>query len=130
MGTLNATDLSNIKNMLSNLLDEKLDPKIEAITQRLEKAEQYLDKSKRTRNMIIFGLVEQADEVAEGQVLVVDNLFQTMGVSGVLVDDIHRVGPKGSRTRPLLVKLVRSYDKKRIFAGKGIKIERKENIHQ
>lgn len=126
-GTLNATDLANIKALIDQALDDKLDPQIDAITKRLEKTETHLEKMKRSKNMMIFGIPEESNESTNDQVDAVNILFAKMGVTGVILDDVYRVGAKGKAKRPLLVKLVRTCDKRTIFAEK--KKLKGENIY-
>lgn len=122
---LSDQDLAKIKAIMNQLLDEKLEPikqQQRDISQRITR----LDKFSRDKNIIISGLEEQGDDL-ESSIEAVNNLCEKVGIQQVLIDDVFRIGKKGSGDRPILLKLALKVDKKRLM--KAAKSLRKEKIY-
>lgn len=108
-----ASLLRKFKTMMKEML-EPIEQKCDAASNNALRA---IEKINREKNFVIFGLPEGNDEKTDDLIKLVDELFAKMGVTGVLVDDLFRLGKKKSgskQPRPLLLKLVRMLDKKRI----------------
>ncbi|CAL8068637.1 unnamed protein product [Orchesella dallaii] len=124
---LSQTDLDNIKAMLNDVFDEKLqaldkrcnDTTIVTITK--------IDNMRREKNIIITGIPEAANEPINDLVAKTEQRFVKIGLQTITVDDISRLrrtARTDGKPRPVLVKLLRKLDKRAIMAGKN-SLERK-----
>lgn len=117
--------LAKIKGMVDPITTQLQEIKgiCNASTESLKKE---LDNLKREKSLIIRGLPEEANENAEKRMQIVQDLFTNkMKVSGVLIDDVYRVGRKdkaaaGGFSRFMIVKLVCGIDMQRILGGKKL----------
>lgn len=109
---LSSNDLSKIQNMLESVMEKKLSL---VITQLQSTANQMkrIELQLRSKNVIIQGIAEHSGEDLTKQTELMDELCTKMGIPSVLIDDIFRIGKKvEGKQRPLLVKLVKSTDKR------------------
>jgi len=70
--------------------------------------------------LIIHALSEIKNETLDQLVKTMEDLWSKLGVSGILVNNVHRLRkPKDGHTRPAIVKLVRYIDKRLIMSNKS-----------
>jgi len=108
---------------MSEFFDTKLEPFIKQCRGASERALKAIDKIKREKNLVLFGIKEEDKEDTDKQVELVREVFNKLGVKDIIIDDIHRLGKKASdkkkAPRPLLVKLLTMIDKNRILRQKA-----------
>ncbi|OXA43460.1 hypothetical protein Fcan01_21792 [Folsomia candida] len=82
-----------------------------------QKAFAAIEELKREKSIVFYGFPETGTETLETQIAEVEKLLQKMGLNNPIIDDIFRMGKKTptGKPRPLLVKMVRSIDKKFIL---------------
>ncbi|XP_052131162.1 uncharacterized protein LOC127751526 [Frankliniella occidentalis] len=89
------------------------DTKLNEIENKLDELEQY----GRRNNLRIFGVEEREDE--ETDYIVIDMAKKmNVEVSVSSIDRSHRVGRKGTRPRPIIVKFIRHEARDLIFRSK------------
>lgn len=107
---------------------DKLDARLEAkLEEKLNKgpvkvALKQVEKLVHEKNFILYNMPEKEKESINDQVSAVTTLFTKMGVADALIDDVYRIGkpiPGVKKSRPLMVKLVRMLDKRRIQEGRS-----------
>lgn len=134
---MDANTINQLKSVITELLDEKfgagqqqLLPAIQKLETEQSALRKSLEDEKRCRNVVINGIAEEANEDMDKQIEKACKLFEKIGVQGVIIDDVMRIGraSQGGGPRPLLVKLLRMADKKRIMKDKK-KIGRAEKIY-
>lgn len=80
--------------------------------------EQVIDKlqsANRAKNIIIHGIEEKKIETTAELLDKAAELWKSLSITDVIVDDIFRIGKyQDGKSRPLIVKLVRTLDKKKI----------------
>jgi len=113
--------VAKITETVKQLLDEKLrlfEVKCEKVTTSVR---YDLDKMRREKNVIVFGIKEGDKETMQQQLKEVMKVFEKIGVKDALIDDVRRLGKyvaKGKTHCPLLVKFVRTVDKRAVLTNK------------
>lgn len=116
--------LTRLNDMLAKLLDEKLDSKLAALKEGDEKSNKAIgdkvERYKREKNIVISNIPEDEGEEVDDLLMKANDIFEKMGIHGVEVDDIYRIGRKkaNGKPRPLLVKLLRNYQKRSVMKEK------------
>ncbi|CAL8136398.1 unnamed protein product [Orchesella dallaii] len=78
-----------------------------------------LDRSLRSKNLVIKGLLEWYDEMPIDIETAVRATFAKTGFENVEIDVAYRLGPQRGVERPVLVKLVKEKDAKAIFSNRA-----------
>ena len=96
---------------------EKLSQSAPAI-QKIKRKVDNLWNAASKKNIIVFGIPEAQNEAATDMEMSITELFTKIGVADVLFDDMYRIGKPGSKSRPLMIKLLRFWDKRKIIRNK------------
>lgn len=79
----------------------------------------------KKNNVIVYGYPETPGETNENKEAIVQDLEKRIGVT-LMFDDIYRLGKPGRPSRPLMIKLMRTWDKRNLMTNrhklKGTKI--------
>lgn len=112
--------LVKLHAMLAKLLDEKLATFQDRDEKLKNEIGNKVERYKREKNIVISNIEEDDSEQVDDLLLKANDVFEKMSIHGVEVDDIYRIGKKknNGKPRPILVKLLRSYQKKNIMREK------------
>ncbi|OXA38445.1 hypothetical protein Fcan01_26782 [Folsomia candida] len=81
--------------------------------------EDRLDKMTREKNLVIHGVKEDAKENIESRLKALDEVWTSIGMPNILVDDAFRVGKKDpTKPRAIIVKMVRKVDRDLVLIKK------------
>lgn len=105
-------EVANLKSALSDR-DEEINMLKEKLESRLDEQEQY----GRRNNIRIFGIPEQENENTDQIVLDVAKRIQAK-VDISLIDRSHRVGRRGEKPRPVIVKFTSYAARRAVFSVK------------
>jgi hypothetical protein len=109
--------LEAIASLREDLLGRQ--EKVEIRVKVLEETNEKLLKLQRERNVIINGVNEEEGETLENLENKVQNLFQHMNCNNIMIDNLFRFGRKiQGQNRPILIKLIRTLDKRIIFQNR------------
>ncbi len=116
--------LKKLRIMMAELLDEKLDQKLAKLKENDDKSKKEIaekvERYKREKNIVISNLQEDEVEETDDLLMKANDIFEKMGIHGIEVDDIYRLGKRknNGKPRPLLVKLIRNYQKRSVMKEK------------
>lgn len=108
----------NMDEKIAVLLEENksLKTKIENMQQRIH----FLEDEKRKNNLLFFGVAE-----TEPNGLIIDFVIKLIGKEAKImlqpweINKAHRLGPKGDKTRPLLVSFTTTWKKNLVLRSKN-----------
>jgi len=124
-------DYETLKTELISSIGTILDNKLQSLMCRVDKLETDNEKLQiiaKEKNLIIFGILENSGETSTGLISGFRSLLQELGiVDTVGIDDIYRItSPAPNKTtRPIVVKFISVFDKRRVLALKGVLSQRK-----
>ena len=103
---------------------KRLNEKVSALTERSKVLEENIDQQGqyyRRNGLLIYGVEENNNEDTDKIVLNIINNDLENDLTEVAIDRTHRIGDpkkKKKKARPIIVKLVRYYDRKEVFSRK------------
>jgi hypothetical protein len=107
---------SDIKVELKEQLAQCLSPLMAKVS-KLENSVENLDQKFRAKNLILHGIQPLASETNASLAILLDNLWIKFGLTQpIILDDVYRLGNNSiPGARPLLVKFLRTLDKKQVL---------------
>jgi hypothetical protein len=117
---LTKADLDLLRANISSDMKEHLRTELTPLANQIaaiDSTVQRLERSERVNNIIIHGIPEPSErESSAGLVKLLEDLWKELNImSPILIDNVYRLG-RGTRARPILVKLVRNIDKQIIIS--------------
>jgi hypothetical protein len=99
----------------------KLEKKITDLEEKVAMLEKTPNKDEKQRHLVIIGLPEQPGERTTDLHNLIMDLMKAMKIKDFDYDDVFRMGQKRpGKTRPILLKLIRTRDKWTIFNAKKL----------
>jgi hypothetical protein len=108
---------SDMEAELKEQLVQCLNPLLTKVS-KLEKTIEMLDKRSRSKNLIIHGLPVLDGETSTKLIGHLNSLWVKLGISQqIILDDVYRLGSRlTSGSRPVIVKFLRTLDKKLVLS--------------
>jgi hypothetical protein len=131
---LTKADLDLLRANISADMKEHLRTELTPLSNQIaaiDNTVQRLERSERLNNLIIHGIHEPSErENCATLVMLLEDLWKNLNItSNILIDNIYRLG-RGTRARPILVKLVRNIDKQIIVSKRKEAARRKIYINE
>jgi len=123
--TNNTTNNIVLLGQFEAKLDEKLAihaSELKTVDLRVAKLEENLNKLKREKNLVIYGIPESNEEKNDSVVGIktkLEELWKTLKLPPVDYDEAFRLGKSGNK-RPILIKLLKLSDKKTILQNRKL----------